>query len=126
MTDETNEMYRRILEKIVKENRAEHFFDKILDGYSVTIDAKSGELVYARFQDAGYDHASAFALSLFQWKDINSADDLPEVEGGYLGLLKNGEYLVFHSDPKMNDHWHFGSITAYIPVAIPEYGKEER
>ena len=52
MADAENPMYRAILTRVLAENRCQEFFERIWDGYSVTIDIQTGNLVFGRFPDS--------------------------------------------------------------------------
>lgn len=56
--DNTREMYRRILQKVLDTHTEAEFFNKILDGYAVTIDARTGLLVYGKFQSANSEESN--------------------------------------------------------------------
>lgn len=52
------QVYRNILQKVLMTNGESLFFARLFDGYSVTLDADTGELMYARFTD---DDEATFA-----------------------------------------------------------------
>lgn len=64
-----------------------------------------------------------------QWKDV--ADGLPEVEGWYSVKWSEdngGAYDVWHHDSNDEGNKQFwrDRFSAYIPVPLPEYVKEQR
>lgn len=66
-----------------------------------------------------------FALSLLQWKRIETADDLPTIEGEYVVRTKPGFYAqTAVYDETENTYWT-QVVAAYIPIPIPQYTEGE-
>lgn len=60
-----------------------------------------------------------FALSLFQFKEVRSSDDLPKVDGVY--YTNEGVAAKFRVDDKDNREWWLKRFYAYIPIPLPAY-----
>lgn len=66
------------------------------------------------------------ALSLFQWKDVASVEDLLKDAGDRKYLVTDGSGVCWGSTlgPEQLDGYH-AKIAAYIPYPIPNYEKEQ-